>query len=97
LLQRLGYGLDGRRTGVRFSTRGKYFSLLHDVHTGSGAHPSSPTRAVGGCFFGGNSAGAISPGVCRQGLEADYSTPFSAEVKNGGVVSPLRLHSVMFN
>jgi hypothetical protein len=27
--------------GIRFSAEGKYFSLLHGLHTGSGIHPAS--------------------------------------------------------
>jgi hypothetical protein len=33
--------------------------------------------------------GAISTGVKRSGREADYLSPFSAEVKNGGAIPPL--------
>jgi hypothetical protein len=33
--------------------------------------------------------GALSPGVKRQGREADHSPPFSAEVKNGGAIPPI--------
>jgi hypothetical protein len=33
--------------------------------------------------------GALSPGVKRQGREADNSPPYSDEVKNGGAISPL--------
>jgi hypothetical protein len=37
--------------------------------------------------------GALSPGVKRQGREADHSPPSSAGVKNGGAVPPLPLWS----
>jgi hypothetical protein len=40
--------------------------------------------------------GALSPGVKRQGREADHSLPSSAEVKNGGAISPL-LHTSSWN
>jgi hypothetical protein len=36
---------------------------------------------------------AISPGLKRQGCEADRSTLSSAEVKNGGAILPIRLKS----
>jgi hypothetical protein len=32
--------------------------------------------------------GAVSPGVKRQGCEADFSAPSSVEVKNGGAIPP---------
>jgi hypothetical protein len=47
-----GYGLDGRG-----SIPGD-FSLLHGVHTGSGAHPAYYTMGTGGDFPGGKAAGA---------------------------------------
>jgi hypothetical protein len=34
-------------------------------------------------------AGALSPGVKRQGREVDHSPPTSADVKNGGAIPPL--------
>jgi hypothetical protein len=57
---------------------GKYFSLLHSVQTGSGAHPASYPMG----------SGALSVGVKLPGSEADHSSP-SAEVKNGGAIPPL--------
>jgi hypothetical protein len=33
--------------------------------------------------------GAISPAVKRPEREADHSSPFNAEVKNGGAIAPL--------
>jgi hypothetical protein len=33
--------------------------------------------------------GALSPGVKRQGCEADHSPPSSAEAKKGGAIPPL--------
>jgi hypothetical protein len=30
------------------------------------------------------------PRIKRSGVEADYLPPFSAEVKNGGVITPLQ-------
>jgi hypothetical protein len=44
--------------------------------------------------------GAISPGVKRQGREADHSPPSSAEVKNVWSYTftpPLRLHGVVLS
>jgi hypothetical protein len=60
--------------------RGKNVSLLHSVQTSSGAHAASYTMSTGGSF----------PGVKRLGHEADHSPPASAEVKNDGVIPPLR-------
>jgi hypothetical protein len=69
--------------------RGRDFSLLHIVHTGSGAHPAS--YAVG--------TKALSPGVKRQGLEADHLCISSAEVKNDGAIPtlPHSLNIVLLN
>jgi hypothetical protein len=43
--------------------------------------------------------GAFSPGVQRQGREADHSPPSSDEVKNGGAISqlPHSLHGILLN
>jgi hypothetical protein len=43
--------------------------------------------------------GALSPGIKRQGLEADHSSPTNAEVKNSGALPPLPiyLHGVVLN
>jgi hypothetical protein len=35
-----------------------------------------------------NGRSSVSPGVSRQGREADHSTPSNAEVKNGGAIPP---------
>jgi hypothetical protein len=42
---------------------------------------------------------AVSPGVTRQGREADHSPPSNAEVKNGGATPPfpLCLHGIVLN
>jgi hypothetical protein len=66
-----GYGLDNQGKRDFESRKGKKFSLLHIVHTGSGVHPTSYKMGTR-CSF---------PGVKRQGREADHSTPTSAEVK----------------
>jgi hypothetical protein len=58
---------------------GQDFSLLHNVQTGSKAHPAS--YPVG--------TGTISRGVKRPGLEADHSPPSSAEVKSGRAMPSL--------
>jgi hypothetical protein len=47
------------------------FSLLHSVQASSGTHPASYPM------------GTVSPGIKRQGREADHS-PSSARFKNGG-------------
>jgi len=31
---------------------GRYFSLRHRVQTGSGAHPASYSKGIGGAFLG---------------------------------------------
>jgi hypothetical protein len=57
----------------------EYFILLHRVQTSSGVHPASYLMGTG----------AYSLGVKRLGREVDRSLPPSAEVKNGGAISPL--------
>jgi hypothetical protein len=54
---------------------------------------SSPDRLWGppSLISNGYRGGAHSPGVKRQGSEADHSRPSSAEVKNGGAI-PSLLH-----
>jgi hypothetical protein len=69
----------GWTAGVRFLAGARYFSLLHSVQTGSGAHPAS--YPIG-------SRGAL-PGAKRPGREADHSSPTSAEVKDGGAIPPV--------
>jgi hypothetical protein len=60
------------REGREFEFRwGQKFSLLLIVQTGSGFHPTSYKMNTGGSF----------PRVKRQGREADYSAPTSAEAK----------------
>jgi hypothetical protein len=70
--------------GVRTPTGAIHFYVLHDVQT------CSSTMGTGG---------ADSPGVKRQGLEADHSSPSSAEVNSGGAAlpSPTRLHGAVLN
>jgi hypothetical protein len=72
---------------VRFLAEEQYFSKLHSVETGSEAHPAY--HAIG--------KGALSPGVKRLGCEADHSLPHSAEVQNGGVITPflINLHEAV--
>jgi hypothetical protein len=68
----------------QFATTGtipvvSYFSLLHSVQTDSGAHPASyPFDKEG-----------FSPGVKRQGREADHSSQSSADVKKSGGIPPV--------
>jgi hypothetical protein len=59
------------RPRVRFPSGAGYFSLLYNVNIGSGAHP---TYLMG-------TADTLT-GVKRQGHEADYSSPSTADVKN---------------
>jgi hypothetical protein len=61
--------MDDRGVGVRVSLH-LNFSLLHVVQAGSGVQPAS-------CPMG---TGALSPGVKRQGREADHSPPSNADV-----------------
>jgi hypothetical protein len=42
---------------VRFPVGARYFSLLHSVQTGSGAHPASYPMGTGFSFSGGKAAG----------------------------------------
>jgi hypothetical protein len=70
------YGMDGRDS---IPGRGERFCLIHRVQTGSGAHPASYPMGIEDSF----------PGVNRLGREADHPHPSSAEVKNGGAISPL--------
>jgi hypothetical protein len=81
-----GYGLDDQDL---IPCRGKRFSSLHSVQTGSGAYLA----------FYPVGTGALSQGVKRQGREANYSPPSSAEVKNDGDIPPvpIRLHGVVLN
>jgi hypothetical protein len=75
------YGLDDLEVGVRVPAWTE-FSLLHIVHTGSGAHPASNQWV---------------PGAKRQGREADHSSPASANIKKMWICtihSPIRLHYV---
>jgi hypothetical protein len=57
-VQRLGYGLDDRGSGVRFPAGAGNFSLHHRVQNGSGAHPASYPVGTRCSFAGGKAAGA---------------------------------------
>jgi hypothetical protein len=67
------------RVRVRFPIGESDFSVLHNVQTGSGAHPASYTAGTG----------AVSPGIKRQGREADHSVPSRSKIKNSGAIPPL--------
>jgi hypothetical protein len=67
-----GYDLGDR---CSIPGRGRNFSLLHSVQTGSGAHPASSPMDTSGVKW------AV--------READHTPPSSAEVNNGGVIPPL--------
>jgi hypothetical protein len=56
----LGYGLENRGSGVRFSAGAGNFSLNHRVQNGSGAHPASYPMGTRSSFPGGKAAGAWS-------------------------------------
>jgi hypothetical protein len=68
--------------GVQFLAGGRDYSLLHRVHTGSGAYPTS-------YLIGTRGGGAISLGVKWPRRKFDHSPPYSAKVKNGGAIPPL--------
>jgi hypothetical protein len=63
----------GWTAGVQFP-REVDFSLLRSVRTVSGAHPTSSPMSTGGSFLAKK----------WPGYEADHSSPFSAQVNNGG-------------
>jgi hypothetical protein len=65
--------LQARQPGFEY-WQGQDFSLLLNVQTGSGAHPTTYPMGNRGSFPGG---------------KADHSPPSSAEVKNGGAIPPL--------
>jgi hypothetical protein len=48
----VGYGLNDQGIGVCFTAGITYFSLLHSVQTGPGAHPAY-LMGAGGSFPGG--------------------------------------------
>jgi hypothetical protein len=68
-----GYGLDDRMIEVRSPAEAREFSSNLCVQTGCGAHRASCPMGTGGPF---------PRGKARQGLDADHSPPFSAEVVN---------------
>jgi hypothetical protein len=70
--------LEEREIGLRFPARARDFSLLHNVHTGSGT-TQPPIQWV---------PGALSPRVKRPGCKADESPPSSVEVNNDGALPP---------
>jgi hypothetical protein len=82
------YGLNDRDVGVRVPV-GSKFSLLQAVQTGSGVQITSYPVGTGG----------FSPGVKRQGREADHSPSTSAEVKKMWtyIHSFIRFHGVVLN
>jgi hypothetical protein len=53
------------------------------IQTGSGAHPASYVRR------------ALSPGVTRQGREADHSPPTSAKVKKIWIYTSISPYAFM--
>jgi hypothetical protein len=58
----IAMGCSAEGIGVRFPAGAKYFSVLRNVQTGSGAHPDFYPMDTGGCFPGR---------VKRQGREAN--------------------------
>jgi hypothetical protein len=80
--------VDDRGIGVLFPAKARNSSLLHSVHTGSGAHPATYIMGTERSSTGG----------IRPGREADHSPP-SSDVKNGTAIihSSTRLHEVVLN
>jgi hypothetical protein len=68
----VGYGLDGQGIGVSFPAGVRDCSLLHGFQIDSGVHPASYPVVPE----------ALSPGVKRQGREADYFPLSIAEIKD---------------
>jgi hypothetical protein len=62
-------------------------SFLHSFQTRSGVHPA----------FYAMGTRSSSPGVKRQGRDADHLPATSAEVKNGGTITryPICLHGIV--
>jgi hypothetical protein len=56
----LSYGMDDRRSRVRFPAGAGNFSLHHRDKNGSGAHPTSYPVGTRDAFPGGKAAGAWS-------------------------------------
>jgi hypothetical protein len=69
--------------GVRFLAGPRYFSILHTIHTGFGAHSSSYPMVPR----------ALSAEVKRLERGADYLPSHGTEVNNGGAIPPLSLTS----
>jgi hypothetical protein len=75
--------------GVPFPAVARNFSLHHRFQIGSRAHPAA--YPIG--------TGALSLGIKRQGREADYSSPSSAEFIECVEIylHSSRLHGVVFS
>jgi predicted lipoprotein with Yx(FWY)xxD motif len=78
----IGYGLDGRKIGVRVLI-GQEFSPLHVAQTDSEAHAASYPMCTGGRF---------PRGAKRTGREADHSPLTSAEFKNRWIYTSTPLY-----
>jgi hypothetical protein len=68
---------------LEFESRWGQYSLLHVVQNACGAHPTS--YPVG--------TGPLSPGIKRQGREADIWNPSCAHAKNASVFTSTRRDS----
>jgi hypothetical protein len=80
------YGLDDRGVGVRVPVRSRIFSSPY--------RPDrlwDPPRLLSNGYGGG----VLSPGVKRQGREADHSPPASAEVKKMWIYTATPTYAVM--
>jgi hypothetical protein len=80
-----GYGLDGRRVGVRVPVRS---GILFSTSSRPALEPTLPLIQ--------RVPGALSPAVKRPGREADHSPPASAEVKKTWIYTSIPAHSLPF-
>jgi hypothetical protein len=79
-----GYGLDDR--GGRSSSPGKVKNFLFSTSSRPALGSIKPIKRV---------PGALSPGLKRQGREADDSSPASAEVKKMWICTSTPPYSFM--
>jgi hypothetical protein len=85
-----GYGLDDRIFGIRLPVGAGNFSLRHNAHTGSGAHPASYLMGTRG----------TSLGVKRSGVKLTSHLHLVPRSKNvwSYIYTPLkRLHGVVLS
>jgi hypothetical protein len=88
-VQRLGYGLGDRKIGVSVPGRGRDFSLLYKIQTGSETQSVSYTVGPVGCFLG----------VKRQGLTLTIHLHLVPKLRMMEIYlhSTICLHGVVLN